>query len=163
PAAGGLCRFTPSYRRASSSGGRENRKSRGWVRAGRVSSEAGAARQRAACRPAPPSPALDAAVSCGRSLSQARGPRGAGGWGPHWPHPLARHLEPGRPPCPFTNGPARGQSKGRAVPPPGRPGKILKAPQGRGEGFGRKAGKGGEAVSQATGQFHGALQGVDAV
>src|SRR6516162_9458434 len=45
PAGGGTCRFTPSYSSSSSSGGRAKRKSRWWVRGGKLRSKAGAARQ----------------------------------------------------------------------------------------------------------------------
>src|SRR5882724_8385628 len=81
PAGGGTCRFTPSYSRSSSSGGREKRMSRWWVRAGAWSSEAGTAQLRAASRPTHPSRSLEAAGGDGRSLNQSRGLIGAPGCG----------------------------------------------------------------------------------
>ncbi|MBV8233462.1 MAG: hypothetical protein JO329_26090 [Planctomycetaceae bacterium] len=45
PAGGGTCRFTSSYSRSSSSGGRAKSTSRWWVRAGELHSDAGAARK----------------------------------------------------------------------------------------------------------------------
>src|SRR5262249_48404150 len=88
PAQGGTFRFTPSYRISSSSGGRAKRKSRWWVRGGRLSSKAGAARQRAASRPTHPSRSLDAAVWWGEDLEPVQGPDRLAGLQLH----LAHHL-----------------------------------------------------------------------
>src|SRR5215831_1691856 len=77
PTGGGTDRFTPSYCRSSSIGGRRNRTSQWWVMAGGLSSKTRSSRQRAASRPTHPSRTLDRTASNGKSLRQSRAPIGS--------------------------------------------------------------------------------------
>src|SRR5579862_8795921 len=73
-AGGGRCRFTPSKRRSNFSGGRVIRTSVWWVKGDRSISEVGAARYRAASRPAHWSRSLAAHGSNGTCLRSSIGP-----------------------------------------------------------------------------------------